>query len=135
MCVCVVVLVYMFESVEPSSLPLQSIFLPLSLYTHANTHTSYRNLFHSKKARSRWSIVWVLFSTVTAGWDNGEQLNCTQLIYFYLRKQIGCSAREGGLSLKTPQKGPQRQATREETSFLPNFVNYSCNYWDPFPLY
>lgn len=61
--------------------------------------------------------MWVLFSMVTGGWDNGAQLNCAQLIYFYLRKQIGCAAREGGLSLTTPQKGPLRETTREETSF------------------
>lgn len=61
--------------------------------------------------------MWVLFSTVTGGWDNGAQLNCAQLIYFYLRKQIGCTVRDRGLSLKTPQKGPQRETTREETSF------------------
>lgn len=101
---CVVVLVYRFESVEPAhienSLSHSGVFSPsFSVHTckHTHTHEAYPNLIHSKKAQPRWSIVWVLFSTVTAGWDNGEQLNCTQLIYFYLRKQIGCSA-EGGRS-------------------------------------
>ncbi len=61
--------------------------------------------------------MWVLFSTVAGGWDNGAQLNCAQLIYFYLRKQIGCTVGDGGLSLKTPEKGPPRETAREETSF------------------
>lgn len=60
--------------------------------------------------------MWVLFSTVTGGWDNGAQLNCTQLIYFYLGKQIGCAASEAGLNLETLQKGPQREAARKETA-------------------
>ena len=71
---------------------------------------------------------------VTGGWDNGAQLNCAQLIYFYQRKQIGFTAREGGVNLKTPQKGPQRETAREENLILPNFVNYNFNYWDPFLL-
>lgn len=66
--------------------------------------------------------MWVLFSTVTGGWDNGAQLNCAQLIYFHLRKQIDCATGEGGLSLETAQKGPQRKTTRRRGEKKTNFT-------------
>lgn len=101
-------------------------------YTHMHPYSRPILIWFLPKAWSRRSTVWVLFSTVTGGWDNGAQLNCARLIYFYLRKQIGCTSWEGGLNLETSQKGPQRKAARRNPISL-NSVYYSLNYWDPFP--
>ena len=61
------------------------LFSPsFSLHTHTSVckHTQHILIWFFPNAWSQWSIVWVLFSMVTGGWDNGAQLNCAQLIYF-----------------------------------------------------
>lgn len=116
---------------------MQDYFLPLSPHTHTHTHadTQHILIWFLPKAWSQWSIVWVLFSSVTGGWDNGTQLNCAQLIYFYLRKQIDCTTTEGSLSLETPTKRSTEEDGLGRNLILPNFVNYNRSHWDLFPFF
>lgn len=120
MCVCVCscscLQVWISPPIQKKSLYPSRLFSP-SFSPHTHTNTQPILIWFFPKAWSQWSIVWVLFSTVTGGWDNGAQLNCAQLIYFYLRKQIGCTVRDRGLSLKTPQKGPQRRQPGKKPHF------------------